>query len=147
MESPAAPRVPVNCAGGASAALPLAAAQHPPPTALPPYLQHAVHRALSDLQAARLIYPQQCAQAEAAGCDARQEAEGRTLAALGGTFEYASARAELERGRQAIRKLAGHKSGGKGSAAAADLRSVHRHATSLRAPAGCAQRWLLASCA
>lgn len=58
----------------------------PPPPPLPPedaraapplphHLQNAVHRALSDLQAQSLLYPQQCAAAEAQGETAREEAE------------------------------------------------------------------------
>ncbi len=46
-----------------------------PPLPLPPDLQHAVHKALSDLQGQRLLYPQQCAAAEAEGASVRQEAE------------------------------------------------------------------------
>lgn len=111
---------------------------------LPPHLQHAVHRALSDLQASRLLYPQQCAAAEAAIGDERPTAERwvpwlrsncslfcayvnplslhvllrskptaspswtlcrRVLAALGGSLDYAAARAELEQGRRAAKQL------------------------------------------
>lgn len=42
---------------------------------LPAHLQNEVHRALSDLQAQRLLYPQQCAAAEAQGQGARQDAK------------------------------------------------------------------------
>lgn len=51
------------------------------PAGLPPHLQHAVHRALSDLQASRLLYPQQCSAAEAAVCDEQPAAEWRVLPA------------------------------------------------------------------
>lgn len=51
----------------------------PPPGApaapLPPHLQHAVHTALSSLQAQRLLYPQACAAAVQEGESAREEAE------------------------------------------------------------------------
>lgn len=46
-----------------------------PPLPLPPHLEHAVHQALSDLQASRLLYPQRCAAAEQQGGSERQEAE------------------------------------------------------------------------
>lgn len=45
------------------------------PVSLPSHLQHAVYMALSDLQASRLLYPQQCAAAEAAVGDERPAAE------------------------------------------------------------------------
>ncbi|KAL4425211.1 hypothetical protein ABPG75_009227 [Micractinium tetrahymenae] len=75
------------------------------PAGLPPLLQHAVHRALTDLQAARLLYPQRCAAAEAACGDERPEAERRVLSSLGSTFDFAAARAELEQGRRAAKQL------------------------------------------
>jgi hypothetical protein len=65
----------LSAAQGASAAQPL----------LPVHLQAAVHRALSDLQAQRLLYPQQCAAAEELGCCDREQAErwaGHPVAAL-----------------------------------------------------------------
>ena len=46
-----------------------------PPAQLPGQLQHAVHTALGDLQAMRLLYPQQCAAAERQGESLRDEAE------------------------------------------------------------------------
>lgn len=67
------PRSPARRPPPAAPQLPAAAARPPPP--LPPHLQHAVHQALTDLQAQRLLYPQQCAAAEAEGASARQEAQ------------------------------------------------------------------------
>ena len=45
------------------------------PAPLPGHLQHAVHKALGDLQAMRLLYPQQCAAAERQGASLREDAE------------------------------------------------------------------------
>ena len=74
--APAAPRPQPERQPAAAAPrqTPAAAIAAPPPP-LPPHLQHAVHKALSDLQAQRLLYPQQCAAAEAQGAGAREEAE------------------------------------------------------------------------
>jgi hypothetical protein len=56
---------------------PAAPAPPPQPMAapLPGHLQHAAHKALSDLQAMRLLYPQQCKEAERQGDSARDDAE------------------------------------------------------------------------
>lgn len=45
------------------------------PAPLPGHLQHAVHKALGDLQAMRLLYPQQCTAAEREGESLQGEAE------------------------------------------------------------------------
>ncbi|PRW33964.1 hypothetical protein C2E21_7199 [Chlorella sorokiniana] len=84
---------------------PPAAATAQPPPLLPLHLQHAVHQALTDLQAQRLLYPQQCAAAEAEGASARQEAQQRVAAALG-PFSYSSALSDLDAARQAAKQLA-----------------------------------------
>lgn len=139
--------VPARCGGRAAgkprhaAEAPLPPPAHPsgsPAAPLPPHLQHAVHKALSDLQAQSLLYPQQCAAAERQSEGAHEEVERcadwlvvlflgwpllcspaplepfptflnihyrRTLAALGGTFNYAAAASELEQARRAAKQL------------------------------------------